>query len=389
MGGYFLRYYTDSKQRWHKLAAIKERAARQESNGLKVKLALWKAGTGKNPFAKELVWKDVAADYLKAGCPNSRNEPRDEKFCEGETWRIEKLTPYFGRMALEKINTTLVPKYGEWRMKRVTKGTGHRSVEIECVTLSNVISYAVRAGLTPTNNVRSLRPRFCTTDPRTKSLRLVTHCRENAPESGDEVHKLVTLLFGHWSSEVLGWQFAWECLTGCRTNEVLRWRIDGKDEATPGYVQANCLFLARSKRGINPYFHLQPEHLSAIEAHRYWLAERYPESPSWFPGRGKGEFPVDKGSLSHALRRLCGEHSLPHRTSHACRSFYVSKRRSDGISDAQIAAEIGITNVQLISRTYGNCPPSWFGQKKLSFLPSEGFAAWDIWRPKTDKVVNL
>jgi len=80
---------------------------------------------------------------------------------------------------------------------------------------------------------------------------------------------------------------------------------------------------------------------------------------------------------------------LPHVTAHGLRSFYVTKRRSDGIADAQIAAEIGDNNVEMISQTYGDRPPNWTGGQKLSFLPSEGLPAWRRWAPAQDKIVAI
>jgi hypothetical protein len=60
------------------------------------------------------------------------------------------------------------------------------------------------------------------------------------------------------------------------------------------------------------------------------------------------------------------------------RAYYVTARRSQGISDAQIAAEIGdSTGASIISSTYGAVPPNWRGGGKIGWLPANGPAAWD------------
>jgi lipoyl-dependent peroxiredoxin len=70
-----------------------------------------------------------------------------------------------------------------------------------------------------------------------------------------------------------------------------------------------------------------------------------------------------KGSLAHALAKA-GPLVLGRRiTSHGMRSFYVTVRRSQGISDGQIAAEIGDrTGPSIIASTYGSIPPDWQGR---------------------------
>jgi hypothetical protein len=51
--------------------------------------------------------------------------------------------------------------------------------------------------------------------------------------------------------------------------------------------------------------------------------------------------PGNPSALAHALERICRNYGLPHITPHGLRSFYVTKRRSDGASDIVIAGEIG------------------------------------------------
>lgn len=388
-GTYWLRFSDSGKQKWHKLKSIKERAARQEATGLQVQLAQFKAGVGANPFEDQKAWKVVAESYLAQQCPDSQWQPRHEAYCAGERKRIETLMPFYGKKSLPEITLKLGKEYAKWRMDRVKKGTGHRSVELEAVTLSNVMSYAVREELINVNLVRCQRPNYTTNrENHGPSQRLIKHCREESPKDGNEVHEIANLLFAERLSEALGWQFLFECMTGCRTNEVLHWRIDGQNKTTPGYIQGQCLFLRRSKRGHNPYFQIYPELEEAIRCHHYWHQLRWSKSSWWFPGRN-GVAVLGPQSLWHALDRLRLDRGLPKRTSHGCRAFYATKGRSDGKTDDQIAAEMGIADVKLIQTTYGLRDPAFAGSGKLSWLPSEGLSSWSKWRPQEEKVVGL
>jgi hypothetical protein len=63
---------------------------------------------------------------------------------------------------------------------------------------------------------------------------------------------------------------------------------------------------------------------------------------------------VGKEALWRALKRMKSGV-----TSHGMRAYYVTVRRSQGIKDGQIAAEIGDkSGVALIVSTYGDLPPN-------------------------------
>jgi hypothetical protein len=59
------------------------------------------------------------------------------------------------------------------------------------------------------------------------------------------------------------------------------------------------------------------------------------------------------------------------------RSFFVTVRRSQGIADGQIAAEIGDSSgAAIIASTYGSIPPNWQGGTVLTWLPENSPPAW-------------
>lgn len=121
-----------------------------------------------------------------------------------------------------------------------------------------------------------------------------------------------------------------------------------------------------------------------------WHDRRYPESPWFFPSADDPENNhVDSNALCHTLRRLAQLEPavregriIPkgqRRTSHGLRAFYVTVRRSEGIEDGSIAAELGDkTGPSIIESTYGGLPPNWLDTSvgKISFLPEQGEPAW-------------
>lgn len=112
---------------------------------------------------------------------------------------------------------------------------------------------------------------------------------------------------------------------------------------------------------------------------KLWHDTRYPKSPWFFPSYSAPEQAVGVQSLAHALRRevteLIEAGKLPQdarRTSHGMRAFYVWVRRSEGIADGIIAAEIGdVTGAAIITKHYGPLPPNWRDSKegKVTWLP--------------------
>jgi integrase len=324
-------------------------------------------------FKKSKTFAQLAEAYTTAKCPNKRLEERDATYCENEAYKLKHLIQYFGRMDVETIRLHQLHGYKQWRVKQVTRKspriTGTRTVDIELATLSNVLNYAVNTGQLDFNYIRAGRPRF------TKDSE-VRHCRETAPQSGDEIHRIASYFFENPRSETLGWLTFFQSMSGCRMSELLRLRTDAKTPEQPGYIEGNHLFLGRrSKHGVNPWVLITPEFRDMLDHFFAWHKLRFSKTPWYFGGMDRVEV-IAPQSLIHGLYRAVKELKLGHRTSHGFRSFYVTKRRSDGVSDVEIAAEIGDQDVSQISRTYGARPPNWEGQKPLSFLPATGEPAW-------------
>lgn len=374
-GRFMERPVINGRRTWRVLAALTlaeaklERAARSsDSRRASLGLALDPYAKTRDPSVGSLL-----DHYDKLGCPERRGTPRRSRALSDERARLALLRQFWERRLSSEVCFATASDYGRKRLT-VAKGKTGRAVDMELTTLSNAITCARQFGLVTTNPIDgSNRPRF-------HNRANARHARDVMPESAEELHEILDRLFSREQSEAIGWQATFEALTGCRTGEVLRFRVDGRNSRTPGFVDEDHLHLARLKGGVNPWVVLTPELRSAIVAHRAWLANRFPESPWWFPCRlDQGVLPTNRISLTNALQRVAKALSLPGRTSHGLRAYFVTVRRSQGIPDGQIAAEIGDrTGASIIESTYGGVPPNWRGKGHLTWLPKGRNPAWEF-----------
>jgi len=372
-----VRPFIGRKRTWRKLEAISLRKAIIEANKEE-----WR------PRAKNFA--AIAELYIARDCPSLRNPDRSDNFIKEETFRANKLIQFFGDFTGEEIDLPLLIKYKDWRLKHLRKSTdgkrdvkkhGLRAVVKDGNTLSNILNFAVAEGLITVNKVYRGRPNYA------KSQN-VRHCREVAPESADVIHQLADALMNQVKSEVLAWQLLFAMFTGCRTSELLRLRLDAKNEDHAGYIADGYLYLNRSKGGVDEYSVIGTEFAQMIECFQRWHRKRHPERQWFFPSH-MGDQPVSANALNHALTRLCPRLKLPHITPHGLRSYYVTKRRSDGAKEIVIAGEIGDQTVGLLQSTYGKRPRNWHGGKALKWVPEEGLPAWHRWESLDKKLVTL
>ena len=147
-------------------------------------------------------------------------------------------------------------------------------------------------------------------------------------------------------------------------------------ERKPGFVDGDWLWLARRKSGVNPFAVIHDGLRQLLAAHQIWHSARFPSSP-WYLPNTQGEGHADPESLVQALARISPLASGARRTSHGLRAFFVTLRRSQGIADGQIAAEIGDSSgASIIASTYGSIPPNWQAKAPLTWLPVDLSPAW-------------
>lgn len=369
-GAFWARPWIHHRRTWRKLKAVKIREAMKEAAG--------------EPWTSESEnFHSLATLYVDAGCPNRRLEPRPPAFVTTEARRVETLRAYFGPMPISEITLPILPRYNAWRRRLVKRGPGARTVDKDLNTLSNVLNYGVNLGQLAVNPVGRMRPRY-------QAATVVRHAREVAPASADDIHRIAGMLFEHSRSEVFGWQTLFAMFTGCRTSELLRLRTDAACPDDPGFIQNGYLFLGRrSKGGVNPWAMIGPEFSSMLDCYHRWHTERWPLSPWYFPSPTRSGQHVNNTNIGHALARACADLGLAHVTPHGLRSYYVTKRRSDGVADTVIAGEIGDQTISLMQTTYGSRPANWTGGQSLGWRPTSTLPVWMRWQPEERKVVSL
>ena len=174
--------------------------------------------------------------------------------------------------------------------------------------------------------------------------------------------------------------------------------MDAPDPETPGFIQwraklalpfaeekaLGLLHIRRSKHGINPECIIGHEFAGMLAVFEAWHRTRFPDS-TWY-------FPNSVGAAMHRRRvyeylvQAAKSLDLPHVTPHGFRSFYVTKRRSDGATDTVIAGETGDKTVALMQTTYGERPKNWIGGDPIGWLPVEGKPAWKNWQTKNRSI---
>jgi integrase len=369
-GNFYERPFIDGRRTFRKIQARNIKLAREALAARRTDQARSEQGLCRSPYTPAPQTVAALAELWKnAGCPNRHGHPKYGTQLVQEQSRLSKLLPHFKTIHAHALKPRHCLEYWSKRRGEMPEGKhGGRAVDLELATLSTILHWAVIHGYLESNPLASGRPKF-----RGKTVR---HCRDCMPVDANELHALAAHLFSERRSEVLGWQLLLEAMTGCRTIEVLRLRWDATGHRA-GHIEGDWLWLDRAKGGVTPYVQIHPALRQLLDALRAWHERRRPKSPWFLPGlRNGGKDPVESCSLTHALKVIGPLIAKGHRTSHGLRAYYVTARRSQGIADAVIAAEIGDrTGASIIATTYGEVPPNWTGGKQLGWLP-DGEPAW-------------
>lgn len=339
----------------------------------------------------------ILEHYAASGYPDRNKLPRTGPGLDMEVRNVAKLREWWTARPAEAIAEADQDDYHTWRLADVSKGTGHRTSELELNTLRNALNWAVRT--------RKLK-----TQPMVKAYKFrrredIQHARAFMPRNGDEMHRVAAALFEDPRSQVHGWQYLLQCLTGLRAGESRKLlaapaRPDPLSPAPPGHLEGTrYLHVARLKRGRNPRVRLddpeRPEIRPLIDRILAWKAVKYPKSDYLLPGRGGKQ--LSAASLSKALVRVCKQLGLPPRHSHGCRAYYASVRLTQGTSPEDIARELGQkSGDELIRSVYGVEPDDFDAEswkalaQTFTWLPhtKDTTAAWlTITTPKN--VISL
>jgi integrase len=321
-GSYFERVLVDRRNTFVKLAASREREAVDARAANRAQYAQWLRGVSgvRNPY-ESFIGRDaelfkIIDAYKKAGCPRrSQKKARAEATREQVVYSLDMVCrwPGWNHQAVEHIDARILTRYGVWRREHGKKISNGRTIDLELAYLSGALRWAVWQGLISRNPLAGIeRPSFQNAATR--------HCRDARVKDAVELHEVTRELFLAEESEVLGWQFAFECFSGLRTSETLRLRKDA-EQGKPGYIDGDILYVKRSKDGIEPYVKIHPALCELLIAHSAWKEFRFPHSPWFFPSPIHPQMPVGKGALAQALRRKFKGKRL---TSHGARAYYVT-----------------------------------------------------------------
>lgn len=300
---------------------------------------------------KRVTVREVIEAYVKAGCPTRKMQAKAPVTIRIELALTRPLLTYFGEIPAAALTLGDCDKYLEWRTsggyvanfhlrgKPQTKSTrgGKRVVDLELVVLSNALNLATRRA-TITANPLVGRSRYT-------SASEVRHCREVAP-SPDGLGKIDSWFRARGEDQVAD-ILCFLAYSGLRIGEALAVEWESVD------WPSRLLHVKREKRGITPWVPILPEMEMLLQSMR-----KRATSFLLFPSYADPTRPMDPSAIRHRLKAACETLGLGHATPHGLRSYFVTRAREAGLSDAEIAALIGDkSGPSIIAHTYGDVRP--------------------------------
>lgn len=387
---FWARPRLNGKQKKVLLRARTQKDALKELGRIEDGIEKFENGLAPNPFVKseKASLAEIVNLFIAKGCPGKKRGTGGAASTQRDELKNAKkfLDWSAAKDAANSFGPEIRESYARWRVRSIRAGkSGDRQIDKELGTLSAVFRIAIKftkqTGIT--ENPLIEREHYC-------KAAAVVHCRDRAPENGDQLHALARFLFQSRRSEVLGWQLLVESFVGQRSHEIVRLRLDAAPRQ-PGYIdeKERVLWLYDSESSKGTFQFCELDHIrtrdkriatplgECLAALRTWHKERFGERsgvsvPWYFPSPDNPSQPVGSTALTHALRRIAPLLNQPHRTSHGLRSFFVNVLRTHRVPDTEVALRIGQkTAGKLIVNTYGKIPAG-----LLSWLPSESRPAW-------------
>jgi len=293
----------------------------------------------------------VVMAYLSAGCPTRKMRPKSPFTVKNEKYFLNPVLAYFGQMPAASLTLADCDKYLDWRTsggyvaKFTVRGKpqtmqtrgGKRAVDLELVVLGNALSLAVRRAELSSNPLAGRGRYTCASE--------VRHCREVAP-APEGLVKIESWLRGRNENGVAD-VICFLAYSGLRIGEALAMEWEAVDQP------AKLLHVKREKRGITPWVPI----LSEMDALLDDMKKRQ-TSYLLFPSPFQPDKRVDSSAIRRRLRAACEALDIGHVTPHGLRSYFVTRARESGLSDAEIAMLIGDkTGPAIIAHTYGDVRP--------------------------------
>jgi integrase len=248
---------------------------------------------------------------------------------------INNLIPVMGELRLRQINKAVVMRHMEGRKR---KGTSGRSINIEVVTLRNVLCHAMAEGLLtslPIEGVEWL--------PHTaKKRRLV---------SGEEIERVCEAAVTHapLSGKMLADFIRLMAYSGGRWAETLRLRWGDVD-----FDREQVTFGSdgKSKNRQSRVLDFNEK----LKGHLLEMSQRrQPDSECLFPSPRRGDSDTPTLTLNKALNTAREKSGVKDFTCHLCRHFFISMCVMSGIDFMTIARWAGHQDGGiLIGKVYGH-----------------------------------
>ncbi|HYV26813.1 MAG TPA: tyrosine-type recombinase/integrase [Candidatus Eisenbacteria bacterium] len=353
-GTIYARLRVNGKLTWRSTGTSEPREARQWLR--KWKNDGWLLKNGIEPKGvvlqrQRVTVQEVVDAYVKAGCPTRKMRSKSPCTIRKEKYFLNPMLAYFGQMPAASLSLADCDKFLDWRTsggyvaKFTVRGKpqtmqtrgGKRAVDLELVVLGNALSLAVRRGVLSSNPLSGRSRYTCTSETR--------HCREVAP-SPEGLARIESWLRGrneHGVADVV----CFLAYSGLRIGEALsmEWEMVDWPE--------KLLHVKREKKGITPWVPI----LNEMEA---LLRDMQKRATSYllFPSPFESERAADASAIRRRINAACAALGLGHVTPHGLRSYFVTRARESGLSDAEIAMLIGDkTGPSIIAHTYGDVRP--------------------------------
>jgi hypothetical protein len=342
---------------------------------------------------------DLAADWLAAGLPYSKTNPREPAAAERLRATLARALPYW-----EKIVARHASKHFEQfagaRISGIKYGTGRRTVDVELACLSSLCQWAVLTRRLDENPFK-VRPQYV-------DDKKIEHCHRFMPDNDEQFHAILRHIFASADplDVIAGAWLTFGALTGLRPHEpglLLRVPRVNKFPDRLTSEPAGLIFpmpdgstrmkVYRGKGGQNPTVTIHPILADFLATYTARL-DRQPSTPNSQPSTLLFPCPLER--LRDVLHDATAALKLGEMHPHGfMRAYYVRVQKSAGKDAAIVAAELGqTTGGSLIRSVYGN-PDDPFGGQLYDWAPTiippatAPDYAWHALLPAAGEISNI
>ena len=386
---WYVRLTINGKRTPFRLSASDKQAiadARDKINGAQKQPAQFAVWLAEREARRGVTIGTLAKDWIAAGLPHSKTNPRPSAAAERLRATLERALPWWkdipAASAADHFENFAAARIGNTR-----SGDGRRTVDLQLACLSSLCQWAVLTQRLENNPFES-RPQYVQPDQ-------IEHCHRYMPDNDEQFHAILRHIFTRLDPQDIA-AGAWLCfgaLTGLRPHEPGFLTCAPRADKFPAHLESEPpglvfpmpdgsvrMKVQRGKSGQNPTITLHPVLTDFLNAWTAWLAIHHPLSSILQP-----LFPTRQDRL-HTVLSAAAEH-LKLREMHPhgfMRAYYVRVQKSAGKDPSTVAAELGqTTGGSLIRTVYGN-PNDPIGGNLFDWLPNDGQPpAWEILRQNT------